>query len=257
MACRFELVLHGDEPVRLRAAGEEALDEIDRLEAQLSIYRPSSEVSQLNARAAAGPVRVEPRLFALLQHAHALWALTDGAFDPTVGPLLRAWGFSGTSGPRPSAIVLAEARAQTGMEHVVLDAGRRTVAFARPGVQLDLGGIGKGYALDEAARLLREAGVTCALLHGGTSTVVALGAPPDAEAWTVAVPRTPVVSSPEDVAAAVALRDEALSVSAGWGKTVEVDGETYGHVLDPRSGHPVKGATLSAVVLPEAAAADA
>ncbi len=260
MACRFELVLQGEDVVRRRAAGEEALAEIDRLEAQLSFYRATSEVSRLNARAAHGPVPVEPGLFRLLLAARRLHAATEGAFDPTVAPLMRCWGFVNDTGRLPAAEALAEARRRTGMHLVRLSEADGTVAFERPGVQLDLGAIGKGYAVDEAVRLLVEAGVARALLHGGASTIYALGRPFDAERWNVAVPYpTPGggAASEAEVLAVVALEDEALSVSAGWGKAFEVDGQTYGHVLDPRAGRPVDGAVLAAVTLPSAAASDA
>ncbi len=121
MATRFELVLHGEDDVRLRAAGEEALAEIQRLDAQLSFYRPSSEISRINARAAAGPVRVEPRLFRLLQTARRLHTETGGAFDLTVAPLMRCWGFTGNTGRLPEPEALAEARRRTGMHLVTLD----------------------------------------------------------------------------------------------------------------------------------------
>src|ERR1041385_2878455 len=109
MATRFEIVLHGDNPVALRAAGEEALTEIERLEAQLSLYQPASEVSRLNARAGREPVKVSPGLFALLQHAKILHAETGGAFDITIAPLIRCWGFMNGSGRIPGDPELAEA----------------------------------------------------------------------------------------------------------------------------------------------------
>src|SRR5258705_4397288 len=118
---RFELVLHGENPVALRAAGEEALDEIDRLEAQLSLFRPASEIAHVNSRAAREPVRVTPSLFALLQHAQKLSAETGGAFDITVAPLVRCWGFMQGDGRIPDPDELAEARAKVGMHLVHLN----------------------------------------------------------------------------------------------------------------------------------------
>ncbi len=258
MATRFELVLHGDDEVRLRAAGEEALAEIQRLDAQLSFYRPSSEISRINARAAEGPVRVEPRLFRLLQTARRLHTETEGAFDLTVAPLMRCWGFTGDTGRLPDPEALAEARRRTGMHLVTLDEADFTVAFARPGVQLDLGAIGKGYAIEEAARTLIDAGVTSAFLHGGTSTIHAIGTPLDEEHWNVAL-SYPDTDAPidHDVLAVIPLENEALSVSAVWGKAFVVEGTTYGHVIDPRSGHPVEGALLAAVAGPSATDCDA
>ena len=260
MATRFELVLHGDDAVRLRAAGEEALEEIKRLEAQLSFYRPSSEISRINTRAADGPVRVEPRLFRLLQTAQRLHAATDGAFDLTVAPLMRCWGFVGGMGHHPDPEALADARSRTGMHLVTLDEDAFTVAFERPGVLLDLGAIGKGYAIEEAAQILVDTGVKRAFLHGGTSTVHAIGTPLDEDCWKVAIPHPDAdAASPDadDILAVVSLEDEALSVSAVWGKAFEADGKTYGHVLDPRSGHPVEGALLTAVAGPSATTCDA
>jgi len=258
MATRFELVLHGDDPIALRAAGEEALNEIDRLENQLSLYRPGSEIAQLNARAAREAVRVTPELFALLQHAQQLHAETQGAFDITIAPLVRCWGFMGGTGKMPAPDEIAEARARIGMQHIQLDAGNRTVRFAREGVMLDLGAIGKGYAVGQAAEVLRETGITSALIHGGTSTVFAIGHPPDAEFWKVAIETPPGVTVARDIwPGAVSLRDEAMSVSAVWGRFFEADGRMLGHVIDPRNGQPVNRALLTVVVLPSATETDA
>ena len=295
MATRFEMVLHGGNAVALRAAGEEALAEIERLETQLSLYRNTSEIAHVNARAAKQAVRVTPSLFALLQHAQKLHQESSGAFDITIAPLVRCWGFMGGSGRFPDPAELAEARANVGMHLVQLRAQDFTVQFAREGVMLDLGAIGKGYAIECAAEVLRDAGITSALLHGGTSTVYGLGQPPEAEFWKVAVAGTeelnqlhklnelnelqasqrsqaatesgrdafhqPAVrASPmlfKLVPQMIPLKNEALSVSAVWGKSFQAEGKTFGHVLDPRSGQPATGAVLAAVVLPSATETDA
>ena len=258
MATRFEIVLHGEDAVALRAAGEEAISEIERLEEQLSLYRPSSEISALNSRASRAPVRVTPPVFALLQHAQQLTHETDGAFDITIGPLVRCWGFMGGTGRLPSAEELAEARAIVGMDLVHLDAKSFTVQFAREGVTLDLGAIGKGYAIDRAIEVLRDAGITSALLHGGTSTVCALGHPPDAEYWKVAVENPPAsVTATAIPLPPLLLKDEAMSVSAIWGRSFEKEGQIFGHVLDPRTGNPAARAVLAAVILPSATETDA
>jgi thiamine biosynthesis lipoprotein len=273
MATRFEIVLHGDDPVALRAAGEEALDEIDRLENRLSLYRPGSEIAQLNARAAREPVLVTPELFALLQHAQQLHVETGGAFDITIAPLVRCWGFMGANGKMPSTGELAAARERVGMQHVQLDASTRTVRFTRDGVMLDLGAIGKGYAVGQAAEILQAAGVASALIHGGTSTVYAIGQPPDADSWKVAIESPPATGRSSAFTAlspshppeggtpnelpAVGLRDEAMSVSAVWGRSFVADGQLLGHVIDPRTGQPVNRALLAAVALASATETDA
>ena len=286
MATRFELVLHGENAVSLRAAGEEVLQEIERLEAQLSLFRPTSEIAHLNARAASESVRVTPEVFRLLENSKLLSEQTGGAFDITVAPLVRCWGFMGGSGATPKPEALVEARACVGMHLVQLNPADFTVRFARRGVMLDLGAIGKGYAIERAADLLREAGVTSALIHGGTSTVYGLGHPLGTTSWKIAIEnpqsrpgvqtgggvspppaeRISVLVSSADAGrtdggprllATVSLQDEALSVSAVWGKFFQAGGKTFGHVIDPRTGQPVTGAVLAAVVLPSATETDA
>jgi thiamine biosynthesis lipoprotein len=275
MATRFEIVLHGDNSSRLRGAGEEALAEVERLESQLSLYQPASEIARVNACAARQPVRVTPAVFRLLEHAQRLHRDTGGAFDITIAPLLRCWGFMHGSGSWPDPAAVAAARRQVGMQHVILDAENLTVQFDIEGVMLDLGAIGKGCAIDRAAETLRETGVTSALLHGGTSTVYGIGRPPEDDAWKIAIespaqeiregraPASPIMKSPAregqppQLLATVPLQDEALSVSAVWGKSFEHDGRTYGHVLDPRTGQPASNAVLAAVALPSATETDA
>lgn len=296
MNTRFEVLLEDADETRLRAAAEEALDEVQRLESQLSRFRPASEVAQINARAAREPVPVEFRVFRLLAAIKTMSEETDGAFDPTLAPLLEAWGFPGRLERKPSVAQLALLLGRVGARHLLLDETTSTVRFARPGVQLDLGAVGKGYAVQCAASILQELGVTNGLIHAGTSTVYAWGAPLEATGWRVGIARpetgrtfpepegratserAPYLSSlritaptcmqpvavsppaelgPADWLATVGLRNEALSVSAVLGRTRTVEGETIGHVLDPRTGRPVTGAGLAAVITQSAAEADA
>lgn len=251
MKTRFEVVLHGDDPVRLRAAGEEALGEIQRLDRQLSFYRPDSELTWVNAHAGAGPVPVEPRFFRLLERCLELTEATDGAFDITIAPLMRAWRFVNGEGAVPDRQTLARARSAVGRDRVMLDARRSTVSFARPGVAIDLGSAGKGYAIDRAMGVLAEYDVSRALLHGGTSSIHALGDGERQAGWTVGW--TP----PHRAAERITLRDSALSVSAPRGKCFEVDGRRFGHVMDPRTGEPVAGAASALVVGPQSFECDA
>lgn len=251
MATRFELVLHGPDAVRLRAAGEEALEEIARLDRQLSFYGTASEISWINARAAAAPVRVEPRLFALLDRCRALSAASDGAFDVTVAPLMRAWRFVGGTGALPGPGDLAAARATVGWRHLHLDPEASALRFLRPGMSVDLGAAGKGYAIDAAIAVLRAHGVDHALLHGGTSSIHALGTTPQGGPWTIrweppgGEPRT------------FALRDQALSISGLHGKSFVSGGREYGHVLDPRTGQTTAAARAAAVTGPGSLECDA
>ncbi len=194
-----------------------------------------------------------------MQRARELSQLTDGAFDPTAGSLIEAWGFSGGTGQTPDPFRLEQARSCVGWHQIELNDQEFTVRFLRPGLSLDLGAIGKGYGLDRAATLIREAGVTSALLHGGTSTVVAIGSPPDQAGWKVALPPAPGSEvNPPGIPSDVLLCDEAFSVSAPWGKSfVDESGCQQGHVLDPRTGQPTATTGLAAVVAPAGADSDA
>lgn len=263
MGTRFEILLHGQDAVSLRAAGEEALEEIERLDRQLSLFRRESDLSLINARAAKGPVPVEPGFFRLLLACRELSAATEGAFDITVGPLMDCWGFRRPRSERPSAEELQEARNRVGFSHLRLDEDQIRLRFDRPGILLDLGAVAKGWALDQAASMLREAGITSALLHGGTSSAYALGAPPEADRWTIAIRPPPAQVLPEgrewpgQFLYRVALRDESLSVSAVAGRQINLQGEKEAHVIHPVRGIPVRETLLAAVVAPEATAADA
>ncbi|HAV63118.1 MAG TPA: FAD:protein FMN transferase [Verrucomicrobiales bacterium] len=259
MATRFEIALFGDDPIALRAAAEEALDEVQRVEQLLSWRKSTSPVARLNAGAAGVPIKVTPELFSFVRRCHELWELGNHAFDITVGPLMQAWSGLAERGQTTDEPALAAARDACGMQHVELNPKDYTVKFARPGMRLDFGAVGKGYALDLATEVLRDAGVTSALIHGGTSTVCAIGHPPDAGHWRVAVEYPPgdevVESLP--VLTVVDLCDEAMSVSAVWGRVFRIGQDTFGHVLDPRTGRPAGEALLSIYVCREATEADA
>lgn len=192
MRTRFELVLQGDDPSLLRAAGEEALREVAEAERLLSRFRRDALVAHLNREAAARALPVPPALRALLASCRAVHAASGGAFDPTAAP----------DGTRPRT---------PGLPRVQVD-GEGRVRFADAGVTLDFGGVGKGYALDRAADVLEDAGVTHALLHGGTSTVLALGPRVDGTPWPIGVP------DPDDADAPLAWQGAldrcALSVSS-------------------------------------------
>jgi FAD:protein FMN transferase len=254
MATRFELVLYGEDSVHLRAAGEEALQEIERLESQLSFYSPSSEISRINALAAEQPVKVEARLFNLLRDCIELTRRTEGAFDITIGPLMRAWRFFGSDGLVPDAGEIDSIRSLIGIGNIELEHKSLTVRFKRRGVQLDLGAYGKGYAIDRAIGLLSDNGITIALLHGGGSSIHCLGARPGASAWEVGLSQ-PFNSGPKR--SVVNLRDSALSISALHGKSILEHGVRHGHVLDPRTCAPVKTHAAAAVTGADSALCEA
>jgi len=236
---------------------ERAFGEVARLEAVLSNWRPDSEVSRLNGAAAAGPVTASEDLYTAVD-ASLRWAeATDGAFDPTVEPLVRVLGLRGPEGILPGVGAPPVADAATprlvGWRGVRLDPGRRTVRFAAAGMGLDFGGIGKGMALDAAARVLREAGVEAALVDFAGQMVV-FGRGPDPGGWRVGI------ASPDDRAAPAVVVDlmaGSLSTSGNSERAVVSGGRRAGHVLDPRTGDPVAWNGSVTVLADDATAADA
>jgi thiamine biosynthesis lipoprotein len=227
---------------------------VDRLDRLLSHYRSDSPLSRLNREAANGPVVIEPELLDFLAVCLRWSRESDGAFDVTVGPLMKTWGFFRDEGRLPQEREIQSALARVGYQHVVLDREHGTVRFDRLGVELDLGGIGKGYAVDRVVELLRRRGVASALVNLGGSSVYGLGAPPGAEAWEVGI------QDPTDrgkAALTVRLRDRALSVSGGYARFFEKDGVTYSHIMDPRTGRPVSGVLSVAVLSASATDGDA
>ncbi|HEX4589504.1 MAG TPA: FAD:protein FMN transferase [Gemmataceae bacterium] len=255
MATVFEVLLPWGTPDAEGAAAS-AFDRIDGLEAQLTVYRDTSEVSRLNRLAAQAPVPVERGLFDLLMLAGRITAETGGAFDITAGPLIRAWGFFNRQGRVPDDAERAAAMETVGMKHVGLDARRRSVRFDRPGVEINLGSIGKGYSLDRAGDLLRRKhGITAGLINGGNSSVLAIGSPPnDPRGWTVGI-RDP--ANPESRLAVVRLRNRALGTSASTYQHFGYNGRKLGHLLDSRTGRPAEGVALASALAPTAAEADA
>jgi FAD:protein FMN transferase len=256
MACEFEVQVPAGRDGAMAQAVLDALDLLEPLEAQMTIYRSEGEVLQINSQAAEGPVPVESRLFALFQLAERLHRETGGAFDITTGPLSAAWGFSRRQGRMPSESEIAAALANVGMDLVELDDVHETVAFQQPGISLHLNCIGKGYALDRLAELLTAAGVDDFLLHGGRSSVLAHGAcDGSADAgWTIGLrhPLQPDVRLGEFV-----LVNQALGTSGCGTQSFEHGGQRYGHLIDPRTGWPAEGVYTATVLTPTAAEADA
>ena len=257
MGTEWQLQLFSSQPrTDLRAVAEAVVEEVERVEQQLSFYRPTSDLRSLNAGAAIRPTPVDPRLFRLLETTKRISNATEGAFDPTIGPLLRCWGFVGSSGAMPRTDEIERCRSIAGLNHVTLDAQSFLVSFDCVGVELEFGAIGKGYAIDRAVDILRdEQEISSALLHGGGSTFYGLGAPPGANAWHIAIQRPNALHG--ESAHAVSLRDRAVSVSAPHGKWFEHEGKRYGHVLDPRTGCPAAGSVLAAVATSSATESDA
>lgn len=254
MATDFELVFPFGVPEASDAA-EQAFDLIDHLEDQLTVYRDTSEVSRVNRLAASEPVHVEKNLFDLLVECARLTSETGGAFDITAGALIKAWGFFGRAGRVPTLEERREVLERTGMQHVELDAGQQTVRYLRAGLEINFGSIGKGYALDQCVDLLRSWEIRSCLLHGGHSSVYAMGSEPGSNhGWQVGV-RHPW--KPDCRLGVIRLKDRALATSSATFQHLEYNGRKLGHLLDPRTGWPAESMASVTVIAPSAAEADA
>ena len=255
MATSFEVLLPLGTPQGAAAAAE-ALDLVDCLEDQLTVYRDTSEMSRINRLASEAPQHVEEHLFNLLSLANRLTQETEGAFDVAVGAVIKAWGFYRRRGRVPSPEERAEVMEKSGMQHVVLDPEKRTIHFRRPGLEINLGSIGKGYALDRVAHVLRnQRGITTAMLHGGHSSVLAMGSQPATrDGWPVGI------LHPQQRGrrlAIIHLRNRALGTSAATFQHLEHQGCKLGHILDPRTCWPAEGVLSASATAPSAALADA
>jgi FAD:protein FMN transferase len=246
MGTTFSIALHGRDRALMETAVQAAFDEVRRLDGLLSSYRPDSEWSLVNRDAAHHPVAVSPELFRLISVCLEQSHRTDGAFDITVGPLKRAWGFYRGTGSVPTAEALAAACRHVGHQFVRLDAARRTVRFDHAGVELDPGGVGKGYAVDCLVGILRAHGFDTALVAGSKSSVYGLGAPPaDVRGWRADI-REP--EHPGTCAARVFLNDASLSTSGTGEQCHWSDGKMYSHIVDPRTGWPLQMVAQVSVV---------
>jgi thiamine biosynthesis lipoprotein len=247
MSTTYSVALYGYDHNQMLAAMEAAFEEMRRLDGLLSNYRAGSDLSQVNRFAAERPVKVTPEFFELLERCLEYSRESEGAFDISVGPLMKVWGFYKGSGRLARQNEVDEALRKVGYRNILLDAGNRTVRFAQPGVELDPGGIGKGYAVDRMVEVLKENGILSALVSAGGSSIYALGAPDHQPGWEIQI-RDPKDRS--KTLADLTLKDESLSTSGSYEKFFVADGKVYSHIMDPRTGYPAKGVLAVSVVAP-------
>lgn len=254
MGTDFTLYLYSNNSATASEVSQEVFDEIDRIEQLLSNYRDSSELSRINQNAGRAPVTTDPEMMDFLEQSEHWSHASNGAFDITVGRLMKAWGFFRHSGRVPTNAELDSLRAVTGWQKVKLNSNARTVQFTSPGVELDPGGIGKGFAVDAAVRILRDDHIAAAMLSAGSSTVYALGAPPNTAGWRIVVPG-PLPR--KDTLSVLILRDTSLSSADCSQKNFTLGGHLYCHIMDPHTLRPVEGRIQVSIVDPSATASDA
>jgi thiamine biosynthesis lipoprotein len=264
MACDFELLLNAGQYPQAAQAAFKALDLIDELESQLTVYRETSEVSRINQSAFDQAVIVEPRLYDLLKQAAAIHAATNGAYDISAGALSKLWGFYKRDGRMPTDREVQECLAKVGMQRIRFDDANHSVQFAVPGLEINLGSIGKGYALDRVTEVIEAEGIHDLLIHGGHSSIVARGdhgisaerasADGPTAGWWIGL-RHPLL--PKRRIIELRLKNNAVGTSGGGTQFFVHEGRRYSHILDPRTGRPVEGTLSVSVLAPTGAEADA
>lgn len=254
MGTEFSLDLFASSQTQADEMFGMAFDEIDRLDDLLSNYKASSELSRISREAAGQAVVTDAETFRFLDRSQYWSKASGGAFDITVGPLLRTWGLFDHGGHIPSDKELAEARERVGWEKVELDSAAHSVHFSGGhALELDPGSIGKGFAVDSVVSLLRGQGVQNAFLSAGSSTLYGLGAPPGKSGWPVSIPNPEHPDEPTNIL----LHNTSLSTGACTEKFFVYEGHRYCHIFDPRTGRPVEGTLQTTVLSPSATDSDA
>jgi thiamine biosynthesis lipoprotein len=251
MGTTFSVVLYGDHRDKMEEAATAAFDELQRLNNLLSIYRPASAWSEINRLAGQKPVTLSPEVFKLISRCLQYSRRSQGTFDITVGPLMKAWGFYKGAGRLPGREEIAAALSKVGYRHLCLDEARCTVRFDKEGVEINPGGIGKGYAVDRMVEIIKRKGFDTALVMASSSSIYGLGSPPDEpRGWRIDIrnPKRPRQHS----ATEVFLKDMSLSTSGGYAQTFRAGGRNFSHIMDPWTGCPAQGMLMVSVTAPRA-----
>ncbi|MFB6250009.1 MAG: FAD:protein FMN transferase [Salinibacter sp.] len=251
MGMAVRVVLYAPTDSAARRAGHAAFRKMAALESILSSYRDSSELNRLSRRAGTGPVPVSEPLFTVLRHAQRLARRSGGAFDATAGPLLTLWSEARRRGTLPDSSALQRAAARVGWRRVELNERRRTVRLRTEGMQLNVGGIAKGFILDRALDTLAATGISRALIEAGGDLVTS-GPPPGTDGWQVRLP----AAGPRGEARTVRVHHAAVATSGDTEQFVEIDGTRYSHVVDPRTGIGLTHRLLVTVVADRGVVAD-
>jgi thiamine biosynthesis lipoprotein len=247
MGSTYSVVLYDVDRNKMEQAADQAFEEARRLDNLLSNYKPESAWSRVNRDASVHPVAIPRELFDLLAACVDYSRRSEGAFDISVGPLMKIWGFYKGTGHLPKPGEVEAARSQIGYQHIVLDRAKSTVYFDRQGFNIDPGGIGIGYAVDRMLDVLRSRGFHRALLSASGSSIYCLGTPPGESGWRIQI------KDPRDEfkhVSDVVLKDESISTSGSSEKFFVADGKVWSHIMDPRTGYPAQGTLSVSVIAP-------
>jgi thiamine biosynthesis lipoprotein len=252
MGTLVEITVVGESHRASQAAAAVA-HEMTRIENLTSFHKTSSALSRINSNAGGERIRSDPELLVLIQKSLHFAAISGGTFDPTIGPVSLLWNFSAGEPRLPESREISEALAKVGWRRVELDIAAGTVALPEKGMALDLGAIAKGYALDRAGVVLRQFGITSALINAG-GDIIALGEKGPKKPWRVGV-QDP--NKPNSIVAVALIQDRAIVTSGDYERFFMRNGKRYHHILDPRNGYPAQGLRSVTIVAQDGVTADA
>ncbi|NTU42893.1 MAG: FAD:protein FMN transferase [Nitrospirales bacterium] len=230
-----------------------AFKEMERVAALLNYYSPESEISQINKNAGIRPVKISPETLELMDKAVFAAKATDGAFDVTMGPVIRLWDFRKKE--LPDGEKLKEGLSRVGYSHIIIDRDNSKVFLDRKGMEINLGGIMKGYLADKGVEALKKEGIRAGIIAIG-GDIRAFGKKPDGEAWRVGIQNPRQKSSSDEIIATIGLSDMAISTAGDYEKSFEKDGKRYHHILDPKTGYPAYGCRSVTVIARDGVIAD-
>ncbi len=253
MGTQFKIIVYAPGEGNATTAAKAAFARVAELDRIMSDYRANSELMQLCEKAGGPPVQVSEDLFYVLTKAQEVARLSDGAFDVTIGPIVRLWRRARYSKSLPDPTELERARSLVGYEKLHLDAKQQTVQLDKKGMRLDLGGIAKGYVADAVLVVLKKHGISRALVAAGGDIAVS-GPPPDADGWRIGI--APLEDPDKKPERFIVLKNAAVSTSGDAEQFVEIDGKRYSHIVDPRTGIGLVGRMSVTVVARDGATTD-
>lgn len=230
-----------------------AFNRIKKLEARLNKFDDKSELSKLNAASKDEPIKVSDELFYCIKKALEFSRISNGAFDVTVEPLMKLWRNAEDKKTLPSDSEIKDALFRIGYSNIKLDDKNKTISFLKPDIRIDLGGILKGYAADEAIGVLKEQGITQALVNIG-GNIYCLGKKPDKKYWSLGLQHPKVK---DEVIGSIKLEDQAISTSGSYERFVRINEKQFSHIINPKTGFPVEGLLSVTVISNLAIDADA
>lgn len=259
MGNRFEISVVSEDSCWAQARIDDAIREISRIEALLTTYNEQSQTNQINASAGSRPVRVSPEVFALIQRSLRLSALTQGAFDITYGSIdRRLWNFDTNLTSLPDPKTARRMVQLINYRHVELNAEECSVFLKQKGMRIGFGGIGKGYAAEQAKQLLQDQGVESGIVNAA-GDLTTWGTQPNGNPWTIGIadPATQLMSGPRQAFSYLNISDVAVATSGSYEKYAIIAGKRYSHTIDPKTGYPVSGIKSVTIIAPNAELADA